>query len=68
MAGVLVLPAASRPSISSRISLDPKILPIIFEIEPPMMSEWCFVRAGRPVQLLHCCLWRRDGGRRRPGR
>ncbi len=36
-AGVLVFPAASRPSINRRISFDPKILPIIFEIEPPML-------------------------------
>jgi hypothetical protein len=28
----LVLPAASRPNISRRISFDPKILPIIFDI------------------------------------
>lgn len=28
---VLVLPAASRPSMSRRISRDPKILPIILE-------------------------------------
>lgn len=36
--GVLVFPAASRPSIKSRISLDPKILFIIFDIEAPMLS------------------------------
>ena len=29
---VLVLPAASKPSINSRISLDPKTFPIILEI------------------------------------
>ena len=34
---ILVFPAASRPSISSRISLDPKILPIIFDIDPPIL-------------------------------
>lgn len=33
---ILVLPAASSPSINNRISLDPKILFIIFEMEPPM--------------------------------
>lgn len=38
MIGVLVLPAASRPSIRRRISLDPKILAIILEIEPPMAA------------------------------
>lgn len=32
----LVFPAASRPSMRRRISLDPKILPIILEIWPPM--------------------------------
>ena len=33
---ILVLPAASKPSINNRISFDPKILFIIFEIEPPI--------------------------------
>ncbi len=32
----LVFPAASNPNMSNRISLDPKILPIILEIWPPM--------------------------------
>ena len=36
--GILVFPAASRPSISRRISFDPKTLAIIFEIDPPMFS------------------------------
>lgn len=36
---VLVFPAASKPSMSRRISFDPKILPIILEIWPPMMAE-----------------------------
>ena len=36
---VLVLPAASRPSISNRISFDPKILAIIFDIEAPIVSS-----------------------------
>jgi hypothetical protein len=39
MACVLVFPAASRPSIKSRISLDPKILFIIFDIEAPILSD-----------------------------
>ena len=34
---ILVFPAASSPSMSRRISLDPKILPIIFDIWPPIM-------------------------------
>ena len=34
----LVFPAASNPSISRRISLDPKILSRIFDIPPPMVS------------------------------
>ena len=33
----LVFPAASKPSMSRRISLDPKILPMIFETEPPIV-------------------------------
>lgn len=40
---VLVFPAASRPSINSRISLDPKILAIILDIEPPILSVVCGV-------------------------
>lgn len=35
---ILVLPAASRPSINSRISFDPKILAMALEIEPPILS------------------------------
>ena len=35
-ARILVFPAASNPSMSRRISLDPKILPMIFETCPPM--------------------------------
>jgi hypothetical protein len=35
---LLVFPAASRPSISRRISFDPKILPIILEICPPILA------------------------------
>ena len=36
---LLVLPAASSPSISSRISFDPKILFIIFEMDPPIALQ-----------------------------
>ena len=36
--GLLVLPAASKPSISNRISFDPKILLIILEICPPIFA------------------------------
>lgn len=35
---LLVLPAASSPNISSRISFEPKILPIILDICPPMLA------------------------------
>jgi len=35
----LVLPAASRPSINRRISLDPKILSSSFEIPPPIVTR-----------------------------
>ena len=35
---LLVFPAASRPSMSRRISFDPKILPIILEICPPIFA------------------------------
>ena len=33
---VLVFPAASSPNMSNRISFDPKILPIILDICPPI--------------------------------
>ena len=36
---VLVLPAASSPSINSLISLDPKILFIILDIDPPIVPN-----------------------------
>ena len=36
--GLLVFPAASSPSISKRISLEPKSLPIIFETCPPIVK------------------------------
>ena len=35
---VLVLPAASRPSINRRISREPKSLPMILDMLPPMMA------------------------------
>lgn len=37
---VLVLPAASRPSISRRISREPKSLAMILDMLPPMMAVW----------------------------
>ena len=40
---VLVFPAASRPSMRRRISLEPNILPIIFEIWLPMMASWALI-------------------------
>ena len=36
--GILVFPAASSPSINKRISFDPKILFITFDIDPPMIT------------------------------
>lgn len=35
---LLVFPAASRPSMRMRISLDPKILPINLDTEPPIVN------------------------------
>lgn len=35
---ILVFPAASRPSIRMRISLDPKIFPINLDTEPPILG------------------------------
>ena len=37
---VLVLPAASKPSINNLISLDPKILFIILDIDAPIVSVY----------------------------
>lgn len=37
---ILVFPAASKPSMSRRISLDPNIFPMIFEICPPIVVVW----------------------------
>ena len=34
----LVFPAASSPSMSRRISLDPKILPMSLETDPPIVG------------------------------
>lgn len=45
---VLVFPAASSPSMRRRISLDPKILPMILETCPPMLWNCC--GAGAPDQ------------------
>ena len=36
--GILVFPAASKPSMSRRISLEPKSLLMIFEAAPPMVD------------------------------
>lgn len=44
---ILVFPAASKPSISSLISLLPKILPIILEMEPPIVAVSVGVYAAR---------------------
>lgn len=46
---VLVFPAASRPSMSRRISLDPKILFIILDIWPPIVSDVCWCLLGGSV-------------------
>jgi len=43
---LLVLPAASRPSMSSRISRDPKILPIILDIWLPIFFLWLQLQLG----------------------
>lgn len=43
---ILVFPAASRPSINRRISLDPKTLAIILDIEAPMMSAIRYTLLG----------------------
>ena len=57
---ILVLPAASSPSISNRISFDPKILAIIFEIEPPMAP----IVYGTPVKAVASVLAVPDRQRR----
>jgi hypothetical protein len=46
---VLVFPAASRPNIKSRISLDPKILFIILDIDAPILSVCCYLH---PIAVL----------------
>ena len=43
---VLVLPAASSPSINNLISLDPKILFIILDIDPPIVPN---------MEAVFCC-------------
>jgi hypothetical protein len=59
---LLVFPAASRPSISRRISLDPKILPIIFEIEAPMTAVMWFAKGtDRDWFARLCWSWARHG-------
>lgn len=50
---ILVLPAASRPSISRRISLDPKILPIMLDILLPIVRA---VAAEAVLTLVVCCV------------
>lgn len=50
---VLVLPAASSPSIRSLISLDPKILFIIFDIDAPIVSVQCGI-CGRRGRIEPC--------------
>lgn len=42
---ILVFPAASRPSINKRISFDPKILFINFEMFPPISAVLLALRA-----------------------
>ena len=49
----LVFPAASKPSMSRRISLDPKILPMIFETEPPIAVT--LMACGYSDSRLLCC-------------
>jgi hypothetical protein len=51
---VLVLPAASRPSISRRISLLPKILAIEREMAAPMVSFVC----GAGCYAIAVSFWR----------
>lgn len=55
---ILVFPAASRPSINSRISLDPKILAIILDIDAPILSNACYAQLGsRPQVCLVKAVW-----------
>jgi hypothetical protein len=44
--GILVFPAASRPSINKRISLDPKTLAIILDMEAPMVAAIRYTLLG----------------------
>jgi hypothetical protein len=61
----LVLPAASSPSISSRISFEPKMRFIIFDIWPPMMAVVEVV--GRSGEYEPCSIelvgWAQDRAR-----
>jgi hypothetical protein len=51
---VLVFPAASRPSISRRISFDPKILSRILDTDPPMLTVVSEAQACAYVQCAWC--------------
>jgi hypothetical protein len=67
---VLVLPAASSPSINNLISLDPKILFIILDIDPPivpnMEAVFCYQSGMRHSAVICICRFRgtRVGGTR----
>lgn len=58
--GILVLPAASKPSINNRISLDPKILAMALDIEAPMVTAFRFY-ALEPCDLGLLVAIRRGG-------
>ena len=51
----LVLPAASRPSMSKRISRDPKILPIILDIWLPILLLWLQMQLGSATEGEFLC-------------
>lgn len=55
---VLVFPAASRPNMSRRISLDPKILPMIFDTCPPILAVRLFLQPRQASGLID--LWHFD--------
>ena len=57
---ILVFPAASRPNISRRISLDPKTLAIILEIDPPMV--WMLFWYGKLEPCLQMVVAGGGGG------
>lgn len=56
---VLVFPAASRPSMSSRISLFPQIFRIILDIPRPMAATMSVVTGNMesPMRRL-CCRYK----------